>query len=57
MNLKQLLPVCALVGQVGLALVSGQAAAGPRAALGEPGPNTPAATALEAAPVLVGAGL
>jgi hypothetical protein len=52
MNLKQLLPVCALVGQVGLALVSRQAAAGPRAALGEPGPNTPAATALEAAPVL-----
>ena len=43
MKFKQLLPLCALIGQ---------ATAGPRAALSEPGPNTPAATALEAAPVL-----
>ncbi len=43
MNLKQLLPLCALVGQ---------ATAGQPAGPVEPGPNTPAATALEAAPVL-----
>jgi hypothetical protein len=70
MNLKQCALSFALFAKIGVAGVAAAAAAatvgqtatggqtgvaGQAAVLGEPGPNTPAATALEAAPVLVAA--